>query len=75
MHGLVGWPHVDDDDPGLLPRIHIAIGVRDGFKGKFPINDHAEFTRELDAHFRQELRSTQQGPVTIDGHRNPGERR
>lgn len=38
-------------------------------------SDHAEFTRELDAHFRQELRSTQQGPVTIDGHRIPGERR
>lgn len=34
--------------------------------------NYAEFTRELDAYFRQELRSMQQGPVTIDGPADSG---
>ena len=52
MCGLVGGPHVDDDDPGLLPCLHIAIGVGDCLKGILSIDDCTEFAR-LHAGFQE----------------------
>lgn len=52
MRVLGDWSHADDDDPGLLPCLHIAIGVGDCIKGILPIDDRAEFAR-LHAGFQE----------------------
>lgn len=47
MRDLVGWPHVDDDDPDLVPCLHVAIGILaigigDCLNGILAIDDRAK---------------------------------